>query len=127
MPDAGGESPLERQFLGLLRRNRLPRPTTQFRVRGTNGLVARVDFFYEEHRVVVEVTGRKGHASDAERQRDAQRRNELTDEGYRVYEYTRGDVEDRAAWVVVTMRRRIPGVSVVCVDRNDRNGSFPST
>lgn len=107
MPDGGGESPLERQFLGLLRRNRLPRPTTQFRVEGVNGLVARVDFIYEGLRVVVEVTGRKGHVSDAERQRDAQRRNELTDLGYRLYEYTRGDVEDRPAWVVATMHERV--------------------
>ncbi len=47
---------------------------------------------------MVEVTGRKGHASDGERERDAQRRNELIDHGLMVYEYTRGRVEDRAGW-----------------------------
>ena len=55
----------------------------------------------------MEVTGRKGHASDVERQRDAQRRNELTDRGFRVYEYTRGDADDRPGWVAATMRERL--------------------
>jgi len=116
MPDTGGESPLERTFLGLLRRNQLPRPTTQLRIRRANGAVARVDFIYEALRVVVEVSGRKGHASDAERQRDAQRRNELTDQGYRVYEYTRGDIEDRPAWVVATMLHRVAASATAHVD-----------
>lgn len=116
MPDTGGESPLERQFLRLLRRNDLRRPTTQFRIRRPNGAVARVDFLYEELRVVVEVSGRNGHASDVERQRDAQRRNELTDQRYRVYEYTRGDIEDRPAWVAATMRQRVAAHQPACVD-----------
>lgn len=108
-------SPLERWFLRLMRQHRLPRPTTQYRVRGPNGLVGRVDFVYADLRVVVEVTGRKGHASDAERQCDAQRRNELTDEGFRVYEYTRGDVEDRPEWVAVTMRDRLTAETTTSV------------
>jgi very-short-patch-repair endonuclease len=107
MPDSGGETPLERLFLGVLRRHRLPRPRTQLRVSGSEGFIGRVDFIFDEFGIVVEVTGRKGHASDAERQKDAQRRNELLDQGLRVYEYTRGDVEDRPAWVVATMRQRL--------------------
>jgi very-short-patch-repair endonuclease len=107
MPDSGGETPLERAFLAILRLNRLLRPTTQFRVLGKNGLIGRVDFHYEQLGIVVEVTGRKGHASDWERECDAQRRNELTDQGLRVYEYTRGQVEDRADWVAATMRERL--------------------
>ena len=107
MPDTGGETPLERLFLGVLRRNHLPRPTTQHRVIGPKGFIGRVDFVYEDLRLVIEVTGRKGHASDAERQRDAQRRNELLDQGLKVYEYTRGDVEDRPDWVAATMGERL--------------------
>jgi hypothetical protein len=107
LPDSGGETPLERAFLGIVRHHGLPRPTTQHRVVGPNGFVGRVDFLYPELGIVVEVTGRKGHASDWERQRDAQRRNELTDEGLSVFEYTRGDVEDRPAWVAATMRQRL--------------------
>jgi very-short-patch-repair endonuclease len=107
MPDTGGETPLERSFLRITRRAKLPRPTTQFRVVGPNGFIGRVDFIYEDLRVVIEVTGRKGHASDWERQKDAQRRNELLDQGLRVYEYTRGDVDDRPEWVAMTMRQRL--------------------
>jgi very-short-patch-repair endonuclease len=113
MPDSGGETPLERAFLAILRRSHLPRPTTQFRVLGKNGLVGRVDFHYDALGIVVEVTGRKGHASDWERQCDAQRRNELTDQGLKVYEYTRGQVEDRPEWVVATMRERLTAVGWV--------------
>jgi very-short-patch-repair endonuclease len=107
MPDTGGETPLERAFLRVLRLGNLPRPTTQHRVVGPNGFIGRVDFIFDAQRMVVEVTGRKGHASDAERQRDAQRRNELLDQGLRVYEYTRSDVEDRPDWVTRTMRQRL--------------------
>ena len=49
---------------------------------------ARVDFLFEDHGIVIEVSGRKGHSSPSERARDAQRRNELQDGGRRVYEYT---------------------------------------
>ena len=49
---------------------------------------ARVDFLFEPFGVVVEVSGRLGHSSPAERARDAQRRNELQDAGRHVFEYT---------------------------------------
>ncbi|MEJ7720564.1 MAG: hypothetical protein WKF58_09005 [Ilumatobacteraceae bacterium] len=45
---------------------------------------ARVDFSWEDAGIVVEVSGRKGHSSPAERARGAQRRNELQDAGRRV-------------------------------------------
>ena len=105
--DSGGHSPLERRFLELLRGAGLQRPTTQA-VQRTNGRhVARVDFLFDELGVVVEVTGRLGHVSDAERARDAQRRNELQDLGLIVYEYTSTDVFRNAAMVIHTMRQRL--------------------
>ena len=107
LPDSGGETMLERRFLRLLRRARLPRPTTQRVIRDGRKHIARVDFIYEDQRLVVEVTGRKGHASDDERARDAQRRNELQDLGYRVTEYTSGDVRDRPVYVVDSLRARL--------------------
>ena len=60
MPDSGGESPLERQFLAVLRRNGLPRPTTQYRVVNENGLIGRVDFLYEQLGIVVEADRSQG-------------------------------------------------------------------
>lgn len=105
--DAGGESVLERRFLELLRRNGLPRPTTQrwFRVEGRS--IGRADFSFDQHRMIVEVSGGRGHSSPAERAKDAQRRNELQDIGQRVFEYTWEDVTRRPSYVVRTMRERL--------------------
>ncbi len=105
--DSGGETRLERLFLQLVRRAGLPRPITQRVVRREGHHVARVDFLFTDYRVVVEVTGRVGHSSPADRQRDAQRRNELIDLGYRVYEYTWHDVRYRPDRVVATLRARL--------------------
>lgn len=63
--------------------------------------------------IVVEVSGRRGHATDSERARDAQRRNELQDVGRQVYEYTYDDVTKRPADVITTMRARLAGAGWV--------------
>ena len=94
-------------FLRLVRAAGLPRPVTQHRVRSDGRHVARVDFLYPEARVVIEVSGRLGHSNPADRSRDAQRRNELQDLGYRVYEYTCGDLSCRPDFVVNTLRQRV--------------------
>jgi very-short-patch-repair endonuclease len=110
--DAGGETRLERLFLQLVRRAGLPRPVTQRVIRADGRHVARVDFLFEAPRVVVEVTGRVGHSSPADRARDAQRRNELIDLGFRVYEYTWHDVRSRGPHVIATLRARLGPVHV---------------
>jgi very-short-patch-repair endonuclease len=76
-------------------------------VRSDGRHVARVDFLYSEARVVIEVSGRLGHSNPSDRDRDAQRRNELQDLGYRVYEYTWGDLTRRPDYVVQTLRERL--------------------
>jgi len=105
--DAGGHSMLERRFLALLRAASMPRPSTQVIHRAGTRTFARVDFCFEEFGIVVEVSGRRGHVSDADRARDAQRRNELQDAGRRVFEYTFADVMRRPTFVVATMRARL--------------------
>jgi very-short-patch-repair endonuclease len=105
--DTGGHSMLERRFLQLVRRAGLPRPRTQVIHRREGRAFARVDFLFEDAGVVVEVSGRKGHSSPAERARDAQRRNELQDAGRAVYEYTWEQVTQRAEWVADTLRARL--------------------
>jgi very-short-patch-repair endonuclease len=90
-----------------MRRGRLPRPTTQARQRRDGQHVARVDFLFAPYAVVVEVTGRLGHSTPRERDHDAQRRNELTDLGFRVDEYTWRHVTERRAWVIMTMHQRL--------------------
>ncbi len=104
--DAGGHTMLERRFLALLRAAGLPRPRTQVVHRKGTRTVARVDFLWDELGVVAEVSGRRGHVSDAERARDAQRRNELQDMDHRVFEYTWGDVKERPDQVIATLRHR---------------------
>jgi very-short-patch-repair endonuclease len=105
--DSGGHTLLERRFLQLMRTAGLPRPKTQVIHRRGGRTFARVDFIFEEHCVVVEVSGRKGHASNAERARDAQRRNELQDVGRKVYEYTYHQVTREPDYVIRTMRERL--------------------
>ncbi|MEP1124996.1 MAG: DUF559 domain-containing protein [Ilumatobacter sp.] len=108
LPDSGGHSPLERTFLRIVREAELPRPVTQSVQRSTTGRhVARVDFLFAEHRMVVEVTGRLGHVSDAERSRDAQRRNELQDLGFVVIEYTSTQIWNHPNWVRTDLIRRL--------------------
>ncbi len=93
--DTGGHTMLERRFIELAREAGLPRPTPQVIFQRDGRAFARVDFHFRPYDVVVEVSGRLGHSSPAERARDAQRRNELQDAGQRVYEYTWEDVTER--------------------------------
>jgi len=105
--DAGGHTMLERRFLRLVRTAGLPRPATQVVHQQNGRTFARVDFLWADAGVVVEVSGRRGHVSDAERARDAQRRNELQDVGLRVYEYTWDDVTRRPDHVRRTLQARV--------------------
>jgi very-short-patch-repair endonuclease len=107
--DSGGHTLLERRFLALMRQEGLPRPRTQVVHRENGRTYARVDFLFDAHGVVVEVSGRRGHSTPAERAKDAQRRNELQDAGRKVYEYTWADVTTRPDYVVTTMRQRLDG------------------
>jgi very-short-patch-repair endonuclease len=104
--DSGGESHLERRFLRLVREHGLPRPRTQVTFAATSTRAIRVDFLFGS--VVVEVSGRLGHTSDRDRQKDARRRNQLQQDGFLVLEFTTADVIDDPAHVVATLRRSLP-------------------
>jgi very-short-patch-repair endonuclease len=105
--DSGGHTMLERRFLELMRKAGLPRPRTQVVHKRDRTTVARVDFLFEAYDVVIETDGQRGHASPAERAKDAQRRGELQDLGKRVYEYTWEDVTARPAYVERTLIERL--------------------
>lgn len=105
--DSGGHTMLERRFLALVRRAGLPRPRTQVVTRRGSRTVARVDFLYDEYQLVVEVSGQHGHASPSERSKDAQRRNELQELGWVVYEYTWHHVTQQPAYVRRTLTDRL--------------------
>jgi len=100
--DSGGESFLERRFLRLVRDARLPRPICQV-VYSTTGRVIRVDFEFRGTEVVVEVSGRFGHTSDRDRQKDARRRNALQQLGKEVLEFTTIDVLSSPDYVLETL------------------------
>ena len=106
--DSGGESFLERRFLRLLRELRLPRPDCQVVFRRDNRTVARVDFLFPGTNVIVEVSGRLGHTSDSDRQRDAHRRNALQQSGFQVLEFTTADVIDGKDYILTTLRTSLP-------------------
>jgi very-short-patch-repair endonuclease len=124
--DSGGESFLERKFLRLLRDEELPRPATQVRHRRRDQKVMRVDFEYAEERVVIEVSGRRGHTSDADRRRDARRRNDLQAQGWMVLEFTTADVLEDPPYVVKSVtealaaRARPPQRSTVSSNHDAR-------
>ena len=96
--DTGGESRLERWFLAIVRQAGLPRPQLQKVWRAETRTVARVDAFFPGG-LVVEVAGHGTHSTRRERQRDEQRRTELTILGHRVITFTHDDVRDRPNWV----------------------------
>lgn len=90
--DSGGHSVLERRFLVALREAGLPRPTCQVTHHAGGRFLARVDFDFGPLPLVVEVAGRRGHSSDADRANDARRRNELQSLGITVLEFTYRDI-----------------------------------
>ncbi len=110
--DSGGESHLERRFLRLMRPAGLPRPECQVIFRRNGERVARVDFTFPTTRTIIEVSGRLGHTSDRDRQRDARRRNHLQQLGNHVIEFTTADVIDDPDYVLTTLREEFKSARV---------------
>lgn len=104
--DTGGESRLERWFLGLVRRAGLPRPQLQVTQRDGSRVVARVDALFPGG-LVVEVSGHGTHSTRRQRQSDAQRHTELTIRGLRVLTFTYEDVRERPEWVAARIRQAL--------------------
>jgi hypothetical protein len=101
--DTGGESALERRFLAIVRRAGLPRPRLQRVYRSGTRTMARVDAEFEGG-LVVELAGHGAHSSRLQRQRDEQRRTELTLLGKRPITFTYDDVYGRPNWIVSTLQ-----------------------
>jgi Protein of unknown function (DUF559) len=101
--DSCGESFLERRFLRLVRHADPPLPQCQV-ASSANGRAIRVDFEFAGTNVIVEVSGRLGHTSDGDRQRDARRRNALQQQGKTVLEFTTVDVLSSPEYVLATLQ-----------------------
>jgi hypothetical protein len=108
MLDSGGESALERRFLRVVRAAGLPRPRPQVAGVRESGRAMRVDFEFPNG-LVAEVSGRLGHTSDRDRQREVRRRNALSAQGRNYVEFTTADVVEDPAYVVASLRAAISG------------------
>lgn len=98
--EAPTRSPLERRFLRLCRRHRIPAPRVNVRV----GPFI-IDFLWAESKLIVEVDGYEFHRDravfEADRARDAQ----LALRGYRVVRFTYRQVSREPGRVAATLRR----------------------
>jgi Transcriptional regulator, AbiEi antitoxin len=101
--DTGGESALERRFLAIVRKGGLPRPQLRRVYRSGSRTLARVDAEFVGG-LIVEVAGHATHATRVQRQRDEQRRTELTLRGKRFITFTYDDVYGRPNWVLGILR-----------------------
>ena len=106
MLDSGGESVLERRFLRLMREHRLPRPAVQVAYQRESSRAMRVDFEFSNG-LVAEVSGRLGHTSDRDRQREVRRRNALQAAGRPFVEFTTADVIEDPSYVIATLAARL--------------------
>jgi very-short-patch-repair endonuclease len=74
----------------------------------SNGrLVARVDFGFPQHRLVVEIDGYAYHHDRHRFQRDRQRQNDLAALGWVVLRFTWFDLHERPGELVARIRRHI--------------------
>jgi very-short-patch-repair endonuclease len=98
---------LETKLVRLLRKGRLPIALPQHRFYEDGQLVARVDFVYPEHRVVIEVDGNRWHSGRRARVRDAERDNYLNLKGWTVLRFTWLDLVERPEYVLDQIRRAL--------------------
>lgn len=98
----GTESELERRFLALCRRGRLPEPEV-------NAWVDRfkVDFLWRAQRVIVETDGYRAHAGSQAFEDDHTRDNELMALDYEVLRFTYARVMEAPAEVIALVRRKL--------------------
>jgi len=97
-------SELERRFVALVRRARLPRPRANVLVEGFL-----VDAHWPRHRVIVELDSRRAHLTGHRFERDRAENNELQLLGYVVLRFTWRQVTTQGDTVVATLRRALAG------------------
>ncbi len=92
-------SELERLFLSLCRRHRLPSPEVNARVDGHE-----VDFLWRDRSMIVETDGYRHHGNRAAFESDRARDAKLQALGYRVLRFTHRQVRDDRDAVVGSLR-----------------------
>lgn len=93
------DSELERRFLRLVNRARLPLPKTQQRVNGF-----RVDFLWPEVRLIVETDGLRYHRTAHQQSRDRVRDQAHVAAGFTALRFTHAQVVHEPRYVAQTLR-----------------------
>jgi very-short-patch-repair endonuclease len=93
------DSELERRFLRLVRRARLPQPLTRQQVNGF-----RVDFVWPELRLVVETDGLRYHRTPTQQSRDRVRDQAHAAAGFTALRFTHAQVSFEPSHVIATLR-----------------------
>ena len=110
---ADTRSHLEDEFMRMLDRYGIPRPSVQYRI---DGYV--VDFCWPEARVIVETDGWEAHGTRAAFQRDRTQTNDLQLAGYVVLRLTAADVRRRPRRTAAVIRAALAQASSRSRSRN---------
>ena len=102
-PDlARTDSPAEREFLFLVEAGGLPRPKVNVRLCGL-----KVDCYWPQYRLAVEIDGRQGHGTERQVARDHGRDLTLRTAGIAVRRYARAQVGSQGDAVLADLRHAI--------------------
>jgi very-short-patch-repair endonuclease len=99
-------SELEARFVELARAQGLPEPRRQVSLGDDDAWIGRVDFVFQEPRLVVEVDSSEFHDALLDRRSDAERDRRLTTAGWTVLRFRWRDVVDRPHAVAHSIRFR---------------------
>ncbi len=105
LEDRAVDSVLEARTLEFLHANHLPRPLTQYPIRGSGHLVV-VDFAFPDAGLVLECDGRAFHGEDAF-ERDRHRWNVIREAGWSILFVTWSRLHDRPAVLAAEIRRAL--------------------
>jgi very-short-patch-repair endonuclease len=99
-----GDSWLEQAAIRHVLGAGLPVPRVQVNRRKAGGGIARVDLFWDDAKLAVELAGHGTHSTRRQRQSDAERAARLGLEGWTVVEFTYEDVVERPDYVIEMVR-----------------------
>lgn len=97
---AAPESAMEEKMITLLNASDLPMPTLQMPLPWRGPAKGRVDFAYEDARVIIECDGRRWHTTMEAFERDRRRDNLAQLNGWRVLRFTWNDLTEAPARVL---------------------------
>lgn len=98
---------LERQFLKVVRNGGLDEPAKQVNVKSDTTNTWRLDFVYRQHKVLIEVDGRRWHAGRPRVKSDMRRDNVMNVRGWIVLRFTWEDIMHEPEYVLDQIRRAL--------------------